>query len=77
LHRYIIKNTEDFTIVLKTIDGGEYKLKPNESLGYESEQEGLMPVLEHLYKVGHIDYWHLVIPDLEDLGKVEWKKEGF
>ena len=77
MHRYIIKNTNDFTLVLTTDDGMEFKLNSNESLQYESVQEGLIPVLEHLYNEGHIDYWHIVLPDLEDFGKVKWQKEGF
>lgn len=77
MHRYIIKNTEDFIIVLRTSDGRELRMKPGSHIQYQTRQEGLCPVLTRLFNRGNIEYWRLEVREIEDLGKVEWQKEGF
>ena len=76
MYRYVIKNTEDFTIVLRTNEGREFRLKPGSFIQYQSRQE-VCPVLTRLFDRGSIEYWKLDISEVEDLGKVEWQKEGF
>ena len=77
MHKYVIKNIEDFTIVLKTTDGQEITMNPGSYIQYQTKQDNLHPVLTHLFKKGNIDYWRFEIPEIEDFGKVDWQKEGF
>ena len=78
MYTYIVKNVNDYTVVLKDANGeAVYQLGPNELLAYQSSEALIMPVFEKLYERGSVDYWVFEVSDVVTREKVEWIKEGF
>lgn len=77
MHKFIVKNTGDFSLYLEDTNGNVMRLRPNEAFSYDSEDEELHPVLEKQYSKGNIDFWRLRQPIREHHAAGVWKHEGF
>jgi len=77
-HTYIVKNNNDYSIMVRTQNMGDQWLNPGEYLEYIGP-DNLMPILT---RSDDVEVWHM------DIGHnweyydgtqqtVEWKKEGF
>jgi len=79
-HNYIVKNNNDYSIMVRTTNEGDLWLNPGEYLQYAG-QENMMPTLTQTER---LEVWHMEIGvadwDYYD-GKphtpVDWQKEGF
>lgn len=82
MHTYIVKNIDDYPIVLEFTDGSSKKIRPHSLCIWQGPEENL-DFLQDYVDAGKLDVWTFEVDfaarqmERKPLINFEWLKEGF